>query len=46
MVTRSGVVNPTHDLETRGKAMKASSRDMLSSMEARMTRTELAIKEM
>ena len=46
MAIGSDVVNPTHDHETRGKVMKASSRDMLSSMDARVTRTELAVGEM
>ena len=45
MAIGSDVVNPTHDHETRGKVMKASSRDMLSSMDARVTRTELAVGE-
>ena len=40
------VVNPPHDHETRGRLKKASLRDMLSSMEARVARNELAIGEM
>ena len=40
------VVNPPHDHETRGRLKKASLRDTLSSMEARVARTELAVGEM
>ena len=43
MATESNVVNLTHDHETCGKARKASLRDMLSSMDASVTRTELAV---
>ena len=46
MATGSDVVNPTHDHETRGKARKANSMDMLSSMDAHVIRTELAVGEM
>ena len=46
MASNFDVANPPHDHETRGRSKKASSRDMMSSMEARMTRTELAIGEM
>ena len=46
MASNSEVANPPHDHETRGRSKKASSRDMMSSMEARMTRTELVIGEM
>ena len=46
MASNSEIVNPPHDHETRRRSKKASSRDMLSSMEARMARNELAIGEM
>ena len=45
MTSNSEIANPPHDHETKGRSKKASSRDMLSSMKARMTRTELAIGE-
>ena len=46
MASISEVANPPHDHETRGRSKKARSRDMLSFMEARMARNEVAIGEM
>ena len=46
MVTGSDVVNLPHDYETCGRSKKASLRDMLSFMDARVARMELAIGEM
>ena len=43
MASNSEIVNPPHDHETRRRSKKASSRDMLSSMEACVARNELAI---
>ena len=45
MATGSDVVNLPHDYETCGRSKKASLRDMLFFIEARVARTELAIGE-